>query len=181
VCFRFISRFEKEVFMSISSKDKKTMTHELDADSNANAPKPWEGHTPTPWALGSWGDNIYSIQNGQWVEICRVHRDSLPVGQSRDAKDAAFIVEAANSYYRQNPENKGVNSAIDEKMIAEVLRKAPKKYSPLLEQFGEAGKDATYELARRGLVDIKNVAAVSGEGHKRPCPQWRRSAAHKSL
>lgn len=53
-----------------------------------------ETHTPGPWELGSWGDNVFSVQGDKWVEICRVKRDSLPIAESQDRADARLISAA---------------------------------------------------------------------------------------
>lgn len=55
--------------------------------------------TPGPWLLGSWGDDVFSVQGDRsegrnWKPICRVKRDDLPAGASQDHLDAAFIAHA---------------------------------------------------------------------------------------
>lgn len=61
----------------------------------------------------------------------------------------------------------------NEEIISEVLKRAPKDWDRLLQGYGHDGILATYELAHRGLVEIKVVAAVSGQDNPWRCPLWR--------
>lgn len=53
-----------------------------------------EAATPGPWKLGSWLDNIFSVQGDSWLPICRVKRDEKSIERSQDKNDAAYIAAA---------------------------------------------------------------------------------------
>lgn len=45
-----------------------------------------------------------------------------------------------------------IGAKMDEKIVSEVLARAPKDWDRLLAGYEQAGIDATYELARRGIT-----------------------------
>lgn len=51
-----------------------------------------EGVTPGPWKVGSWGDNVFSVQGEQWFPIVRLRRNDDPANDDNpDVIDAAYI------------------------------------------------------------------------------------------
>ena len=57
--------------------------------------KDLETSTAGPWRLGTWGDDVFGTgPEGEWLSVCRVKRDNLPIEESRDSIDARLISRA---------------------------------------------------------------------------------------